>query len=161
MCIAFRIDGDWCARRRPTRPSWRCALCCRRGIGLSTTESWLRSGRRFAIRCRRGARAAKSPRCARESESRTRAEGFLSQMEISGKLVRLGLILLTVCLLAGCRAVAGGDSADDAKNWQGTWKLVSTIYDGQPQTADMEWIVDGDHYTIRLDGQQHVHPYPF
>jgi uncharacterized protein (TIGR03067 family) len=87
-------------------------------------------------------------------------------MEISGKLARLGWILLTVCLIAGCRAVAGGDSADDAKNWQGTWKLVSTIlvstiYDGQPQTADMEWIVDGDHYTIRLDGQQHVDPYPF
>ena len=82
-------------------------------------------------------------------------------MKISRNLARLGWILLTVCLLAGCRAVAGGDSADDAKSWQGTWKLVSTIYDGQPQTADMEWIVDGDHYTIRLDGQQHVDPYPF
>src|ERR1700691_944274 len=51
MCIAFRIDGDWCALRRPTNPSWPCAPFCRRGIGLSTTESWWRSGRRFAIRC--------------------------------------------------------------------------------------------------------------
>ncbi|HSZ22247.1 MAG TPA: hypothetical protein VK782_03865, partial [Candidatus Sulfotelmatobacter sp.] len=85
----------------------------------------------------------------------------LNNMKLSGKLARLGFVLLTVGLLAGCRAVAGGDSADDAKSWQGTWKLVSTIYDGQPQTADMEWIVDGDHYTIRLDGQQHVDPYPF
>jgi uncharacterized protein (TIGR03067 family) len=25
----------------------------------------------------------------------------------------------------------------------------------------MEWIVDGDHYTIRLDGQQHDDPYAF
>jgi len=82
-------------------------------------------------------------------------------MKLSGKLARLGLILLTLSLLAGCRAVAGGDSADDTKNWQGTWKLVSTIYDGQPQTADMEWIVDGDHYTIRLDGQSHQDPYTF
>ena len=79
----------------------------------------------------------------------------------SGKLARLGWILLMVCLFAGCKALAGGDSADDAKNWQGTWKLVSTIYDGQPQTADMEWIVDGDHYNIRLDGQLHNDPYPF
>ena len=82
-------------------------------------------------------------------------------MKLSGKLARLGFVLLMVALLAGCKAVAGGDSADDAKSWQGTWKLVSTIYDGQPQTADMEWIVDGDHYTIRLDGQQHQDPYAF
>lgn len=33
--------------------------------------------------------------------------------------------------------------------------MVSTTYDGEPQTADMAWIVDGDHYTIRLNGHAH------
>jgi len=41
------------------------------------------------------------------------------------------------------------------KKWQGTWKLVAYTYDGEPQMADMEWIVDGDHYNIRLNGHLH------
>jgi uncharacterized protein (TIGR03067 family) len=57
--------------------------------------------------------------------------------------------------------VSAGDSTADAKKWQGTWKLVSSSYDGAPQMADMEWIVDGDHYTIRLNGQSHQDPYNF
>jgi uncharacterized protein (TIGR03067 family) len=59
------------------------------------------------------------------------------------------------CLLAGCGAVSKADSADDARKWQGTWKLVGSTYDGEPQMADMDWVVDGDHYTIRLNGQSH------
>jgi len=45
--------------------------------------------------------------------------------------------------------------------WQGTWKLVSATYNGEPQNADMRWVVDGDHYNIVLDGQRHSDPYPF
>src|SRR5271163_535756 len=73
-------------------------------------------------------------------------------MKISPNFMRLRWLLLLVCLLAGCGGSSGADSADDAKKWQGTWKMVSCTYDGAPQSADMEWIVDGDHYTIRLDG---------
>ena len=65
------------------------------------------------------------------------------------------------CLLAGCRALSIADSADDTKKWQGTWKLVGSSYDGEAQMADMEWIVDGDHYTIRLNQQSHEDPYMF
>jgi uncharacterized protein (TIGR03067 family) len=57
--------------------------------------------------------------------------------------------------------MSSANSADDARKWQGTWKLVSSRYDGEPQTADMEWIVDGDHYTIRLNQQSHEDPYVF
>ena len=79
-------------------------------------------------------------------------------MEISPNFKQVGCLLL-LCLIASCRAVSSADSADDLKNWQGTWKMVSCTYDGEPQAADMEWIVDGDHYTIRLNGQSNVDPY--
>jgi uncharacterized protein (TIGR03067 family) len=82
-------------------------------------------------------------------------------MKISPNFMRLRWLLLLVCLLAGCGGSSGADSADDAEKWQGTWKMVSCTYDGAPQSADMEWIVDGDHYTIRLDGQSHQDPYTF
>jgi uncharacterized protein (TIGR03067 family) len=74
---------------------------------------------------------------------------------------RLGWLLLLGCLLAGCKAVPTSDATDDATKWQGTWKLVSSSYDGEPQMADMKWIVDGDHYTIRLNQQSHEDPYTF
>jgi uncharacterized protein (TIGR03067 family) len=74
-------------------------------------------------------------------------------------LMRLVWPVLLVSLLASCRAASFADSSEDTKKWQGTWKMVSCIYDGEPQTADMEWIVDGDHYTIRLNGQSNVDPY--
>ena len=62
------------------------------------------------------------------------------------------------CLLAGCRAISAADSADDIKQFQGIWKMVSCRYDGEPQIGDMEWIVDGDHYTIRVDGVSQQDP---
>ena len=82
-------------------------------------------------------------------------------MEIAPNFMRIGWLLLLGCLLAGCRAVATADSADDTKQWQGTWKLVVSTYDGEPQTADMEWIVDGDHYNVRLNRQTEVVPNMF
>jgi uncharacterized protein (TIGR03067 family) len=69
--------------------------------------------------------------------------------------------LLLLCLSAGCKTLSTADSADDVKNLQGTWKLVSSTYDGEPQIADMEWIIEGDHYTIRLNQQSHEDPYIF
>ena len=83
-----------------------------------------------------------------------------SGIEISPDF-RLRWLLILMCLLAGCHGGADADSVDDVKKWQGTWKMVSCTYDGEPQTADLEWIVDGDHYTIRLDGQSHQDPYTF
>jgi uncharacterized protein (TIGR03067 family) len=78
-----------------------------------------------------------------------------------GQFLRLGWLVLLGCLLAGCRSLSTSDSADDIKKWQGTWKLVSSTYDGQPQMADMEWVVEGDHYNIRLNGQLHEDPNTF
>ena len=71
----------------------------------------------------------------------------------------LGLVLLLGFLLAGCRGLSAADSGDDLKKWQGTWKMVSCTYDGGPQKADMEWVVDGDHYNIRMDGKLGEDPY--
>jgi hypothetical protein len=79
-------------------------------------------------------------------------------MGIPANFTRLGPLVLLVCLLAGCKAVSTPDSADDTKKWQGRWKLVASTYDGGPQMADMEWIVDGDRYAIRLNGQLHEDP---
>jgi len=75
--------------------------------------------------------------------------------------MRLGWLVLIACLLAGCRAISAADSADDTKKFQGTWKMVSCSYDGAPQKGEMEWIVEGDQYTIRLDGVSHQDPNMF
>jgi uncharacterized protein (TIGR03067 family) len=82
--------------------------------------------------------------------------------ESSGDLAmrRLGFLLFA-CLLAGCGVNHAANEADDTRAWQGTWKLVSCIANGESQMADMQWIVNGDHYTIRLDRQSHLDPYPF
>jgi uncharacterized protein (TIGR03067 family) len=97
--------------------------------------------------------------CAHEEELR---DVCLSSLEIemknSSNFMR---VVLLICLLAGCKAASSADSADDTKKWQGTWKMVSCTYDGEPQMADMEWIVAGDRYTIRLNGVSNVDPYMF
>ena len=80
-------------------------------------------------------------------------------MQVSANRMRFVLLLLLGCILAACRVAVIAGSSDDTEKWQGIWRMVSTTYDGEPQTADMEWIVDGDHYTIRLNGQSHVDPY--
>jgi uncharacterized protein (TIGR03067 family) len=74
---------------------------------------------------------------------------------------RLVFLVLLGSLLGGCRFVSSADSAQDTQQWQGSWKLVDATYDGAPQLADMEWIVDGDQYTIRLNQQAHQDPYVF
>jgi uncharacterized protein (TIGR03067 family) len=86
-------------------------------------------------------------------------------MEISADFVRPGRMLLAACIcaciVASCRVSSNADSANDAKKWQGTWKLVHATYDGEPQSADMAWIVDGDQYIIRLNGVLHEDPNRF
>jgi uncharacterized protein (TIGR03067 family) len=85
---------------------------------------------------------------------------------------RLALILF-IGLLTGCgasratdkRARAADkntqvtDKTDDTRNWQGTWKLISATSNGETETADAQWIVDGDHYNVRLNGHTHTDPY--
>ena len=80
-------------------------------------------------------------------------------MEVSANRMRFVSLVLLGCILAACRVAVIAGSSDDTEKWQGVWRMVSTTYDGEPQAADMEWIVDGDHYTIRLNGQSHVDPY--
>ena len=80
-------------------------------------------------------------------------------MQLSANRMRFVSLVLLGCILAACRVAVIAGSSDDTEKWQGIWRMVSTTYDGEPQTADMEWIVDGDHYTIRLNGQSHVDPY--
>ena len=64
----------------------------------------------------------------------------------------LGWPVVVATLLAGCAAVSSADSADP-QQWQGTWRLVDAIYDGELQNADMAWVVEGDHYRTRMDGR--------
>jgi len=70
---------------------------------------------------------------------------------------RLELAMLS-CLLSGCLAAPAADKSDDTAKWQGTWKLASCSWNGEPQMGDVQWIVDGDHYNIRLDGQLRADP---
>ena len=84
------------------------------------------------------------------------------------------LLIFASCSLIGCdedklatvgkasntsnKAEAAAPS-DDINQWQGTWKLVATSYDGAPQSGDVQWVVDGDRYRIRLDGKLHQDPH--
>jgi hypothetical protein len=67
--------------------------------------------------------------------------------------------VLFACLLAGCDARPAGNAVDDLRQWQGTWKMIATTYDGAPQAADMAWVVKGDRYFIRMNGQVNSDPY--
>jgi uncharacterized protein (TIGR03067 family) len=66
--------------------------------------------------------------------------------------------VLAVCLLlTACKAAS--DPAADLNVWQGTWTLVSVTNEGQSETHDMQWVVQGNEYRIKLDGQLHSDPY--
>jgi uncharacterized protein (TIGR03067 family) len=76
---------------------------------------------------------------------------------------RWGLILFA-CLLAGCGtnpAAPAAREADDTRAWQGIWKLVSCVENGQSVSGNVEWVVKGDRYTITVDGKPHTDPYKF
>jgi uncharacterized protein (TIGR03067 family) len=74
--------------------------------------------------------------------------------------MRLCWSALILAVVLGCGVVQPGESSDQAA-WQGTWKMVSTIYNGETQKAELRWIVAGDHYNVVLDGVTHNDPYPF
>jgi len=71
------------------------------------------------------------------------------------------LLIVWAACLAGCGGALAHDPADDAKLWQGTWTMVSCTWNGEPQPGDVQWIVAGDHYNIRLNGHLQNDPYPF
>ena len=72
-----------------------------------------------------------------------------------------GLVVFLGVWLAGCGAAQDTRSADDAALWQGKWTMVSCLWNGQPQPGDVQWIVEGDYYRIRLNQQTHNDHYPF
>ncbi len=69
--------------------------------------------------------------------------------------------LLVVSLLASWSVSYAGPVVGDAQAWQGTWKLVSCVVNGATQNADMQWIVSGDRYNVRLNGKTAAVPYAF
>jgi len=73
----------------------------------------------------------------------------------------LYVALLGVLLagLSGCTRPLSGGATDDQASWQGTWKLISVTENGELQSGDMQWIVDGDHYNIVLNQQRGNDPY--
>jgi uncharacterized protein (TIGR03067 family) len=73
---------------------------------------------------------------------------------------QLELALLT-CIVVGCVPTRAADKSDDPAQWQGTWTMISCIWNGEPQSGDVQWIVDGDHYNIRLDRETGADPYSF
>jgi uncharacterized protein (TIGR03067 family) len=74
------------------------------------------------------------------------------------KFMRLSRLFLLSFLLVACDAPRAADSSEDLRAWQGTWKLVSSTYDGAPQMADMLWVVNGDQYRTRYN--QHLDEVP-
>jgi uncharacterized protein (TIGR03067 family) len=78
-----------------------------------------------------------------------------------GKTLLACLLAASSCWLAGCGATNAADTAEDTKLWQGTWKMDSCIWNGEPQKGDVAWLVEGDRYRIRMDRQTHEDPYPF
>lgn len=70
-------------------------------------------------------------------------------------------IVLFIGLIAAWSVSFASPESDDTQALQGTWKLVSCVANGGPQTADMQWIVSGNQYTVRLNGQSEGVPYVF
>ena len=75
--------------------------------------------------------------------------------------MRLVALILGSCLLAGCGMTHAATPAQETASIQGTWKMTACITNGQSEPGNVAWIVDGDHYTIRIDGKQHTDPYNF
>jgi uncharacterized protein (TIGR03067 family) len=61
-------------------------------------------------------------------------------------------------VLAACGVGHVADSAADLKAMQGTWTLTGSTFNGNSVMADLQWIVDGDHYRIRYNRQ--MDPFP-
>ena len=66
---------------------------------------------------------------------------------------RLLCVVVLALSLVACNRLVPSSSSDDMKALQGTWTLVSATENGAPQTGDMQWVVDGDEYKTRYNGQ--------
>jgi uncharacterized protein (TIGR03067 family) len=62
-------------------------------------------------------------------------------------------VVLLSCFLVGCGATRAADKSNDTTNLQGTWKMVSCVWNGEPQNGNVQWVVSGDRYTVQLDGK--------
>jgi uncharacterized protein (TIGR03067 family) len=85
-------------------------------------------------------------------------------MAASRRAVAGCLIALLTCALAGCNEVSKTavancktDPSAHLKSWQGAWKLVSAIWNGEPQRGDVRWLIDADSYTVRRNGKDAEH----
>lgn len=67
--------------------------------------------------------------------------------------------IVFVYLLAN--GLNGAAAADDRQQWQGTWTMISCIANGDSTDGNVQWVVSGDAYKIRLDGKLGSDPYPF
>ena len=73
----------------------------------------------------------------------------------------LRLVILLSLSLAACNAPSTADSSDDVRAWQGTWRLISSTYDGEAQMADLLWVVEGNQYRTRYNGHLDEVPVTF
>ena len=42
--------------------------------------------------------------------------------------------------------------ADDQQKLQGTWKMDSAVFNGQPLMNDVRWVFEGDSMTVVMNG---------
>ena len=75
------------------------------------------------------------------------------------RLLYVALAGVLVGGLSGCTRPPAGGAAEDRASWQGIWKLVSVTENGELQSGDVKWVVDGDHYNIVLNQQRGSDPY--
>jgi|SRR3954454_7374750 uncharacterized protein (TIGR03067 family) len=57
--------------------------------------------------------------------------------------------------------VSAADKTDDTRKLQGTWDMTSCTSNGEPQNGNMQWVVEGDHYTISINRKAGHDPYTF
>ncbi|HZN36409.1 MAG TPA: TIGR03067 domain-containing protein [Pirellulaceae bacterium] len=73
-------------------------------------------------------------------------------------MLRWKTILFAGLLTSG---LIGAAAADDKQQWQGTWTMVSCIANGESTEGNVQWVVSGDAYKIRIDGKLGSDRYPF
>lgn len=82
-------------------------------------------------------------------------------------LARIGFVLLLLGVVgevSGCQPGGASNSSrpavavgDDARLWQGDWKLISATHAGQTDVLDGGWQVHGDRYDVTLGGKTDEH----
>ena len=60
------------------------------------------------------------------------------------------LLVMNACTKTGFLSTY--NPAEDAKRMQGTWKLTSVIFNGEPQSGDASLTIDGNRYITTYDG---------